>query len=109
GRTGEPDTIPIGEDPADRLIGTIAHGPDDESVNHDRYLYGWSDDTDETADRHGRVARARHANGSLSRGRGQVSSERSTRSLRDDQPRARGTGDAAPGPRRRGESGRRRS
>src|SRR2546425_153474 len=57
---GDADAIPMGEDPADRLIGSIARGPDDESVNHDRYLYGSRPEVrDETAGRHGRPARAR--------------------------------------------------
>src|SRR5262245_39783491 len=109
GRTGEPNTIPVGDDPADRLIGSISHGPDDESVNHDRYLYGWPADTAEAPRRHGRAARPRHAQGSPPRGRGQVSPKQSTRSVRDDQPRPRGARDASSGARRRRQGRRRRS
>ena len=33
GRTGDVPAIPVGEDRADQWIGSVASGPDDESVN----------------------------------------------------------------------------
>src|SRR5438093_1466054 len=67
GRTADTEGIPVGEDPADRLIGSVGFGPDDESVNHDTYLYDWSQQAGgKAAGRHRRPARARHAKGSPS-------------------------------------------
>ena len=37
GHDDESPGIPIGSDPADRLIGSVTVGADDESVNHDAY------------------------------------------------------------------------
>src|SRR5262249_3944148 len=50
----------------------VALGPDDESVNHDHYLYGWPADTAETPRRHGRAPRTCDAKGSPPLGRGPV-------------------------------------
>ena len=52
GRTAEAEAIPVGGDPADRLIGSITSGPDDESVNHDRYLYGSPAEVSDETERH---------------------------------------------------------
>ena len=69
GRAEQVDAIQVGDDPADRLIGAIAGGQDDESVNHDAYLYGWPRNArDEAAGRHGRAPRARDAQRPASRG-----------------------------------------
>ena len=40
GRTEEAAAMPLDADPADAIIGSVTGGPDDESVNHDHYLYG---------------------------------------------------------------------
>src|SRR5438094_424229 len=110
GRTADGQAIPVGDDPADRLIGSVASGPDDESVNHDRNLYGWPDaTTDEAVGRHGRAARARDAKGSPSRGGGAIPQEPAARPLRADRSRARGIGDTPARARRRDKSRRPRS
>ena len=41
-QTGQ--TLALGDDTADRLIGMFEGSAGDESVDHDRYLYGWRTD-----------------------------------------------------------------
>lgn len=41
GGNDEGAALPIGSDPADRIIGVVRDSSGDESVNHDHYLYGW--------------------------------------------------------------------
>src|SRR5712664_3364389 len=61
----ETDAIPFGSDPADEGVGTIHSPNDDESVNHDHYLYGWPKEEDGQAPgRQQRTRRARPARGS---------------------------------------------
>src|SRR6266704_6799658 len=59
GRTEEAAAMPLGADPADAIIGSVTGGPDDESINHDHYLYGWPKETeDEAPRRHERSSRS---------------------------------------------------
>lgn len=110
GRADEAVAIPIGDDPADRLIGSVSADVTDESVHHDRYLYGWtSEGASEAAGRHGRAPRPRDAKGSAPSSRGRLSQTRTARPIRDDGSRAGRGGHASERARRGRQSRRSRS
>jgi len=103
GRTDENDGIPFGDDPVDALVGSIAGGPGDESVNHDHYLYGWPKEEDdrEAADRHERASGTVSPRGRKSSGGRGLRPEKSESAIRHDGARPRGAGDTPSGSRRR--------
>jgi hypothetical protein len=110
GRADDTQAIAIGEDPADRLIGSVAFGPDDESVNHDRYLYGWpADASNEATRRHRGTARSRPEERPSPPDGGQVLAKRAPRQVRSDRSSTRGSGDPPASSRRSRKSGRDRS
>src|SRR5712664_805714 len=86
GRTEDDATeIPFGSDPADAFIGCFASGVDDESINHDHYLYGWPKESDEKAPgRQRRVSGARGSRRSPSSGGDRLRATASQLEVRSD-------------------------
>src|SRR5205085_3039787 len=92
----------FGEDPVDGLAGSIGGGPDDDSVNHDRYLYGWpNEEAHEAAGRHRSAPRAHVEKRPASSGRAEVRAGAAERKVRHQQSDPGRGGDTHSGPRRR--------
>src|SRR5207247_9462831 len=97
GRAQQRAAMPLGADPADAIIGSVTGGPDDESVNHDHYLYGWPKETeDETPRRQQRDSRARPQEGSEPRASSRVRSRQPADTVRRDGAGARRGSDTEP-------------
>jgi hypothetical protein len=95
GHTEPSRGVPFGDDPLDRLAGSVIGGATDESVNHDHYLYGSpKEDPGETARGHRSVTGVPVEKRSAPSGRRKVRPGEPKRTIRAEQPDSQRSSDA---------------